>query len=75
MNGVIEFLRGIGEAIGNVTDFIVSFFSDIVYMITMLGKIAVEIPTYFSWLPSYITTPLLLIFTLVILYKILGREG
>ena len=75
MQAIIEFLSGIGQAVITVFDFIVSLFSDLVYMITMLGHIAVQLPAYFAWLPSELLSGLILIFTLVILYKILGREG
>lgn len=75
MQAITNFLSGIGDAIIAVFDFVVSFFSDLIYMIQMLGQIAVQLPSYFAWLPSELLAGLTLIFTLVVLYKILGREG
>lgn len=75
MQAVVDFLSGIGDAFLAVIDFVIGFFSDLIFMIQMLGSIMVSIPGYFSWLPGEIVSPLLLIFTLVVLYKILGREG
>lgn len=75
MQAVADFLKAIGDVILGVVDFVISFFSDIVFMVQMLGDLAAAIPTYFNWLPTSVLSGLLLVFTLVILYKILGREG
>ena len=75
MNALISFFKGIGSAIVAVFDFIISFFQDLIYMIQLLGKFLGQIPNYFSWLPSEILAPLLLLFAIVVIYKILGREG
>lgn len=70
-----DFLRGIGEAILSVIDFIISLFKDLVYMIQMLADVVVNIPTYFSWLPGEILAVLIALISVVVIYKILGREG
>lgn len=75
MDAIINFFEGITNVITGVIGFIVDFFGDIVYMVQLLGQIAVQLPTYFAWLPSQVLSALVLVFTLVILYKILGREG
>ena len=75
MQAITNFLSGIGDAVIAVFDFVVSFFSDLIYMIQMLGQIAIQLPSYFAWLPPELLAGLTLIFTLVVLYKILGREG
>ena len=75
MDAIINFFRGITDVITGVIGFIIDFFGDIVYMVQMLGEIALQLPTYFAWLPPQLLSALVLVFTLVILYKILGREG
>lgn len=75
MDGIISLLRGIGDAIVSIFDFIVSFFQDIVYMIQLTGKVVLSIPDYFSWLPGELVTLLVILFGIVVIYKILGREG
>lgn len=75
MDAVISFFKGIGNAIIAVFDFIISFFQDLIYMIQLLGKFLAQLPSYFSWLPSEILGSLLLLFSIVVIYKILGREG
>lgn len=68
-------LSAIGDAIVHALDFVISFFSDLVYSIQLLGKIVLEIPNYFAWLPPEILAIVVLIFAIVVIYKILGREG
>lgn len=75
MDVIIDFLTGIGEAIVTAFEFVVSFFSDIVYVIQLTGKFLAQIPIYFSWLPGELLGLLVIIFGVVVIYKILGREG
>lgn len=75
MNALISFFQGIGRAITGAFDFVVSLFSDIVYMIQLTGKFVGQLPTYFSWMPAEISALLLILFAIVVIYKILGREG
>ena len=51
MNALLEFFKGIGNAIVAVIDFVMGLFEDLVYMIKLLGQVILNIPNYFSWLP------------------------
>lgn len=75
MDAVVSFFRGIGNAIVAAFDFVISFFQDLIYVIQLLGKFLVQLPSYFSWLPGDILGLLLTLFAIVVIYKILGREG
>lgn len=75
MDGLINFFRGIGEAIVSGFDFIISFFSDLIYVIQLTGKVLAQIPSFFSWMPGEIVALLVVLFGIVVIYKILGREG
>lgn len=75
MDAVISFFKGIGNAIVSVFDFVISFFQDLIYIIQLLGRFLSQLPNYFSWLPADILALLLTLFAIVVIYKILGREG
>lgn len=75
MDAIVSFFTGIGNAIVSAFDFVISFFSDLVYVIQLLGKVVLSIPGYFSWLPGSVSTLLVTLFAIVVIYKILGREG
>lgn len=70
-----DYLITIGELITAGFDFVVGFFGDIVYLVQITGKFVTQIPSYFSWLPAPILTLVVSIFAVVVIYKVLGREG
>lgn len=75
MQGILNFFQGIGDAIVAVIDFVISFFGDIVYLIQLLGKAVVSLPSFIDWLPAEMVTLLIVLISVVVIYKILGREG
>ena len=75
MNAILEFLKGIGNAIIAVIDFVMGLFEDLVYMIKLLGQVVLNIPSYFAWLPGELLALIIVIISIVVIYKILGREG
>lgn len=75
MKDVLEFLEGIGNAITSLFEFIMDFFSDLLYVIEVVSTTVVSIPSYFSWLPTTAVAIVVTIFGVVVIYKILGREG
>lgn len=75
MQAVVDFLSGIGDVITSLFSFVIDFIGDLVYLVKLTGKFLSEIPNYFSWLPAPVLAIVIIIFTVVVLYKILGREG
>ena len=75
MKAFIDFFTGFIDIISSLIDFVMQTISDLVYMIGLLGDMMLNLPGYFGWLPSTIVTSLVVIFSIVIIYKILGREG
>lgn len=75
MDAILNFFSGIADAISSLFDFVFGIVSDLVYLVGLTGKFLAQIPAYFSWLPSQLVTLLVTIFAIVVLYKILGREG
>lgn len=68
-------MKSIVDAITTAINFVVDFISDIVYIIELVGKTVLEIPSYFGWLPTAAVGILVTIFGIVVIYKITGREG
>lgn len=75
MDALFGILEGIGRFALSIGSFVISFFQDVVYLIFTTGRLLVELPGYIFWMPSYFRTYLLFIFGIVVLYKIMGREG
>lgn len=70
-----EYIIGIGELFISLYKFVLDFFSDVVYVIKLTAKFVSNIPQYFSWLPGPVLALIVSIFAVVVIYKVLGREG
>ncbi len=75
MQQLLYFFEGIGKAIVGIFNFIVSFFGDVVYIVQLTGNFFLQLPSYFSWLPGELVAILLIAFAVVVIYKVVGREG
>lgn len=70
-----DILVSIGDFFKTIIDFVISLFQDLVYMVKLVGETVAELPEYFSWMPASLVAIIVSIFALVVIYKILGREG
>lgn len=75
LDSILDFFETIGGYISTAWDFLVDFFKDTLELITLVGETVLKLPDYLSFLPERLLVPLLALFTVVVLYKILGREG
>ena len=75
MQAVIDFFVGITDIITSLIDFVISFVSDLVYVIQLTSAFVIKIPMIFSFMPNEALSILVLIFGVVVIYKVLGREG
>lgn len=66
---------GFIDLVTSLIDFVVGFIQDIVYVVQLTASFVVKIPQLLSWLPSSIVTLFVILFAIVVIYKILGREG
>lgn len=74
-SNIKDYIISIGELISSAFDFVIGFFEDIVYVVQLTGKFVLQIPSYFAWLPAPVLTLVVAIFSVVVIYKVLGREG
>ena len=75
MQTIIDFFKNFIDIVISIVDFVVGLFQDLIYMIKLLGEFIVKIPQYIGWLPTSSIALIVAIFAIVIIYKILGREG
>lgn len=75
MQAIIDFFVTIGEVVTSIIDFVVKFFMDLVYIIGLLGQTIAALPAMIGWLPSACISLVIATFTIVVIYKIMGREG
>lgn len=72
---IADFFLGIVDVITSLIDFVVGLIQDIAYVVKLTGSFVIKIPLYFGWLPSSVVAIVVTIFAIVVIYKILGREG
>lgn len=75
MNAIVNFFEGIGDVILAVVEFVISFFSDLVWIIKTVGWAVGQIPGLLRWIPAELLVIITLTFSVVVIYKIMGREG
>ena len=75
MDALLDFCKSFGDAVIAVFDFVIGFFQDLLYIIELTGSTLAKVPDYFSWLPSEVVSLIIVLISIVVIYKILGREG
>lgn len=75
MNAIIKFIEGITNGVKAGVEFLLSFIEDVAYVVKLTADFVAKIPDYLSFLPAEILAVVLAIFAVVVIYKILGREG
>lgn len=75
MQAILDFLKSVVDTVTFLIDFVIGMIKDIVYLIQLTAKFLANIPSYFSWLPGSFATMIVLLFGIVVVYKVLGREG
>lgn len=74
-NVLKNFFLSIGSVITGLVDFVIGFIGDIVYVVKLCASFVAKIPQLFSWLPAEVLAIVVLTFSVVVIYKIMGREG
>lgn len=75
MSAILDFLIGLGDMIRSLADFVFGIIKDLVYVIALIGSLVLKIPDMIGWLPSACITLVITTFSVVVIYKIIGREG
>lgn len=74
MQAIVNIFTSIFDVIKSVVDFIISFFSDIVFIVKTLGQFVIKAPLLFGFLPPAVLGIFLVGITVIIIYKVVGRD-
>lgn len=72
---MVSFLEQIWSIITALIDFVISLVQDLVYLVQLLAVFLSNSDALFSWLPTTIVSLTVVTLGLVVVYKVLGREG
>lgn len=69
-----EAIQNIINFFSTVWNFIIQFFTEVVYLIKLLGSVIINMPSYFVWLPATITVLIILAISIIVVLRVLGRD-
>lgn len=75
MEDLINMVEGLFEMLESVITFVIDWIKDILYVGELLGTIVLNLPDIFGWMPLHVFSLISSIFGVIVIYKILGREG
>ena len=71
----LQYINGFFNILDSLVSLLLELLTNLVCMVTMLLRVSSSIPNYFTWLPENIVALISVGITVVVLYKVLGREG
>lgn len=75
MSHVINFFSGIAELVSSIVGYVVNFFKELVWLVdTLVWSVGAALSAI-SWIPGEYVIFFMGVLTVIICYKILGREG
>lgn len=75
MQVIIDFFAGIADAVSSGVAWFVGFLADCAYFAELLGDAVASIPDYFAWLPPEALASLIVLVGVIVICRVLGREG
>lgn len=75
MGQIVNFFKMLIDLLVGAVQFVVKLLKDLVYVVQLLGQAVANLPQYLGFLPSMAVSVLVTVFAIVVIYKVLGREG
>lgn len=75
LQGIAEMFSSLFSLLRNIVDFVIKLFADLVSVVRLLADTVAQLPNMLGFLPSTVLAVILAAFTVVVIYKVLGREG
>lgn len=72
---MIEFFKSLATYIEVIVDFVISFFTNLITLISYIPKSLMALTSAFTFLPPFFTVPLLAIISVSVLIAILNKLG
>lgn len=75
IESIKELLFNISSFFTTIWDFVLKMFEDLVYIVQITGQALASVPKLFSFLPTPLLVIIIAIISVVVVYKVMGREG
>lgn len=74
MSAIFEFFEKIGSFFNTVINLVVTVFEDIIFVMKLMFDTLSNFSMYVSWLPSAVISVVITGITVVVIYKVVGRD-
>lgn len=74
MSQLIQFGQAILDALSALMTFLVDFFADLVYFAKLVVELLPALPAFFTWIPASMWVLFSMLFGLVVVLRVLGRN-
>lgn len=74
MFGIFDAIKGFFEFVIGIFRFFLKLLQDLVYTVRMIGKAAGILPDLLQFLPTVLISLFMVTVSVIIIYKILGRD-
>lgn len=74
MTAIINFIKGIADAVTGAFEFLTSLIEDTLYVAQLAANAVASIPIYLSFMPPSVLLLIGALFTIVVVYLVLGRQ-
>lgn len=75
LQAIFDAITGFIDTCMTICDFVIDTIQDILYVVKLTAETVASIPDYFAWMPPAALATVVTIFGVVVIYKVLGREG
>lgn len=75
MEDLLNMIEGFIDLVVSLANFVFDLIQDLLYLIDLLATVVLNLPDIFGWMPPAIYSIIASIFGVLVMYKILGREG
>lgn len=74
MSTIINFLKGIADGVMAIISFVLDLVQDLLYVGQLLTESVSQIPDLFSFFPPEILALIVSALSIVVIYKVIGRD-
>ena len=74
MSQIIQFMAALMDSLDAIINFVVDYFQDALYFAILTVEMIPALPAFFTWIPGALWNIFFMLFGLVVVLRVLGRN-